>query len=162
MGHSVLNVLFLCVGNSARSIMAEALLNRFGSGKFSAFSAGTDPTAQIHPLTLELLERHSLPIEGLRSKSWNEFTGPSAPRFDFVISVCERPEEAVWPWSGDTVKAHWHITDPVGMEGSALERKNAFSSAFRELENRIKLFVLLRHDARGTRPTPQVLQDHAQ
>lgn len=148
MAQRTLNVLFLCVGNSARSIMAEALLDRFGRGKFTAFSAGTHPTGEVHPLALELLRHHDFSCERFRSKPWTEFLGPTAPRLDFVISVCERPDDEVWnAWPYNTVKAHWRITDPATVEGSAIERRNAFRHTFRELENRIKLFALLRHEA---------------
>ncbi len=147
MAQRTLSVLFLCVGNSARSIMAEALLNRFGCGKFTAFSAGTDPTGEIHPLAAELLRYHDFSFERLRSKPWTDFVGPSAPHIDFVISVCERPDDKIWnAWPYSTIKAHWRITDPAAVEGDAIERRNAFRHAFRELENRIKLFALLRHE----------------
>jgi protein-tyrosine-phosphatase len=103
-------------------------------------------SGEVHPLALELLSHHGFSFEKFRSKSWIEFTGPATPHFDFVISVCERPAEDVWnAWPQDTVKAHWRITDPASAEGSPVERMNAFRRAFRELENRIKLFTMLRH-----------------
>ncbi len=152
MSGRTFNVLFLCVGNSARSIIAEALLNRLGSGKFTAFSAGTNPSGRIDPLTLDLLTRDGFRCEHLRSKSWSEFAGSDAPRLDFVISVCERPDEQVWnAWPYGVTKAHWRITDPVGVEGGAVERGNAFRRTFMELETRIRLFTLVRHEAGGER-----------
>lgn len=152
MAQRTFNVLFLCVGNSARSIMAEALLGRFGGGKFTAFSAGTHPAGEIHPLAAELLGHHDFSLERLRSKPWTEFLGMSAPRLDFVISVCERPDEKIWDaWPYPTIKAHWRITDPAAIEGGPIEQRNAFRRAFRELENRIKLFALLRHETREER-----------
>lgn len=147
MTSRVFNVLFLCAGNSARSIMAEAVMNRYGSGRFRAFSAGIAPTGEVDPLTLETLKLHDLPLESLRSKYWKEFASPSAPRMDFVISVCEPPAAEVWMGlPGNPVRAHWHIADPAAVNGNILERRNAFRRTLRELENRVRLFVLLRHD----------------
>jgi protein-tyrosine-phosphatase len=146
MNDGTFNVLFFCVGDSAPSVIAEAVLNRVGKGRFRAFSAGTDPAGEVNPLTIEFLRLHGLPAEGLRNKSWTEFCTPSAPRIDFAISVCKRPpKEILAALPGNPVRAHWNISDPFAVEGGDLERRNAFRRAFRELENRIALFVLLRH-----------------
>ena len=135
------NVLFLCTGNSARSILAEALLNHWGNGRFRAFSAGSFPKGTVHPLAIELLQWTKLPTEGLRSKSWDEFTGPGAPPIDFVITVCDNAAGEACPvWPGKPMTAHWGITDPAAVEGAA-EKGAAFRKAFAELESRIKLFV---------------------
>jgi arsenate reductase len=140
----VFNVLFLCTGNSARSILAEALLNRFGQGRFRAYSAGSMPTGKVNPLALEILQRQNYPIDGLRSKSWDEFEQPGAPELDFVFTVCDRAAAEVCPiWPGQPMTAHWGIPDPAAVEGSEVERIQAFRDAFRILENRIKIFVSL-------------------
>ena len=139
------NVLFLCTGNSARSIMAESLLNYWGRGRFHAFSAGSHPKADVHPLALETLRKSRLPIDGLRSKSWNEFSTPDAPPLDFVFTVCDRAAEAVCPvWPGQPMTAHWGIHDPASVQGTLEERERAFNKAFRELDARIKIFSSLR------------------
>jgi len=136
------NVLFLCTGNSARSVMAEALLNYWGQGRFRAFSAGSKPRGQVHPLTLEVLERAHLPTEGARSKSWNEFSGPGAPKLDFVFSVCGNAAKEQCPfWPGQPMTAHWGVDDPAVVEGSREDQVRAFNSALRELDARIKLFI---------------------
>lgn len=138
------NVLFLCTGNSARSVMAESLLNHWGQGRFTAYSAGSHPKGQVHPLTLETLERSHLPTEGLRSKSWDEFAAADAPRLDFVFTVCGNAAEEQCPrWPGQPVTAHWGVDDPAAAEGSPEERARAFQRAMRELEARVKLFVSL-------------------
>ena len=138
------NVLFLCTGNSARSIMAEALLNLWGRGRFRAFSAGSKPKGQVHPLALEVLARHRLPAEGLRSKSWSEFSGPGAPKLDFVFTVCGNAAKEQCPyWPGQPMTAHWGVDDPAAVEGSHEERVRAFRRALRELDARIKLFTSL-------------------
>lgn len=142
------NVLFLCTGNSARSVMAEALLNLWGQGRFRAFSAGSKPKGEIHPLTLETLERAHLPTEGLRSKSWNEFSGLDAPRLDFVFTVCGNAAKEQCPyWPGQPVTAHWGVDDPAAVEGTKEERLRAFTRALRELDARIKLFTSLPLDS---------------
>jgi arsenate reductase (thioredoxin) len=139
------NVLFLCTGNSARSVMAEALLNHLGRGRFHAYSAGSQPKGAIHPLTLEALERSHLPTEGLRSKSWNEFSGPDAPALDFVFTVCGNAAKEQCPfWPGQPMTAHWGVDDPAAAEGSREEQRRAFDRALRELDARIKLFTSLR------------------
>jgi arsenate reductase (thioredoxin) len=138
------NVLFLCTGNSARSILAESLLNTLGTGKFRAFSAGSFPKGQVHPLALELLKRTNLPAEGLRSKSWDEFASPVAPPIDFIFTVCDNAAGEVCPvWPGTPMTAHWGIADPAAADGSDAEKAFAFLKALKELETRIKLFTSL-------------------
>jgi arsenate reductase len=138
------NVLFLCTGNSARSILAESLLNSLGKGKFRGFSAGSFPKGQVHPLALDLLRRMNLPLEGFRSKSWDEFAAPEAPPLDFIITVCDNAAGEVCPvWPGKPVTAHWGIADPAAAEGSDADKAFAFRKAFKELETRIKLFTQL-------------------
>ena len=157
------NVLFLCTGNSARSILAEALLNHWGQGKFCAFSAGSFPKGQVNPLAIELLEWANLPTEGLRSKSWDEFAAPGAPPIDFVITVCDNAAGEACPiWPGKPVTAHWGIADPAAVEEDAAKRA-AFRKSLTELEARIKLFVnipmesldrlALQHAVRGIQQT---------
>jgi arsenate reductase len=138
------SVLFLCTGNSARSILAESLLNTLGKGRFRGFSAGSFPKGQVHPLALELLKRLDLPSEGLRSKSWDEFAAPGAPPIDFVFTVCDNAAGEVCPiWPGKPMTAHWGIADPATVEGSDAEKALAFRKALEEMETRIKLFVAL-------------------
>jgi arsenate reductase len=144
MAAQIYNVLFLCTGNSARSIFAEALIDRWGKGRFRGFSAGSHPRGHVHPLALDLLERMKLPTEGLRSKSWDEFAGPEAPRLDFVITVCDNAANEVCPvWPGQPMTAHWGVADPAAIEGSGDQRRAAFREALRLLENRIRIFVEL-------------------
>lgn len=143
MSGKVYHLLFLCTGNSARSIMAEALARKLGAARFRAFSAGSHPRT-VHPLTLEVLKARGLGIEGLRSKSWNEFAALRAPRMDFVITVCDRAAGEVCPlWPGEPVTAHWSIPDPAAAEGAHDQRRGAFERAMRELEARIRLLVSL-------------------
>jgi protein-tyrosine-phosphatase len=138
------NVLFLCTGNSARSILAESLLNHWGRGRFRAFSAGSFPKGQVHPRALELLNRMKLPSQGLRSKSWEEYSAPEAPPLDFIFTVCDNAVGEVCPiWPGKPVTAHWGIPDPASVEGSETDKALAFRRAFKELENRIKLLTEL-------------------
>ncbi len=138
------NVLFLCTGNSARSVMAEALLNYWGRGRFRAFSAGSKPKGEVHPLTLEVLERTHLPTEGVRSKSWNEFSGAGAPKLDFVFTVCGNAAKEECPyWPGQPMTAHWGVDDPAAALGSKEDQERAFNRALRELDARIKLFISL-------------------
>lgn len=140
-------VLFLCTGNSARSIMAESLLNYWGKGRFQAFSAGSYPKGQVHPLAIDVLQRNRLPTQNLRSKSWDEFAGPDAPPLDFVFTVCDRAAEEVCPaWPGQPMTAHWGIHDPAAVEGTEEEKQRAFNKAFRELDARLKIFTSLRVD----------------
>jgi len=141
------NVLFLCTGNSARSVMAEALLNYWGKGRFRAFSAGSHPKGQVHPMALEVLRRMHLPTVGLRSKSWEEFATPDAPPLDFVFTVCDNAAKEVCPiWPGQPMTAHWGIADPAAAEGNDEAKARAFRVAYRELEARIKIFASLRFD----------------
>ena len=142
------NVLFLCTGNSARSIMAEALLNHLGRGRFRAFSAGSHPTGRVNPIALATLQRNHLPTDQARSKSWDEFAGPDALRMHFVFTVCDRAAQEVCPfWPGQPMTAHWGIADPAAVEGSDAEKERAFNLAFRELSARIGIFTSLRIDA---------------
>ncbi|HUN43512.1 MAG TPA: arsenate reductase ArsC [Acetobacteraceae bacterium] len=142
------NILFLCTGNSARSILAECLVNEAGHGSFQAFSAGSFPKGEVHPLTLALLKEQGLTTKGLRSKSWSEFAAPGAPVMDFVFTVCDQAAGEVCPvWPGHPVTAHWGIPDPAAADGSDADRMLAFREAFRMLEQRIKLFVALPLDS---------------
>jgi arsenate reductase (thioredoxin) len=144
MTERIYNVLFLCTGNSARSIMAECLLNYWGRGKFVAFSAGSFPTGTVNPLALSILRRAQLPTDGLYSKSWNEYARAGAPIMDFVFTVCDQAAGEVCPvWPGQPVTAHWGVPDPAAITGSEVERMLAFRDAFRQLENRIKIFASL-------------------
>jgi protein-tyrosine-phosphatase len=145
MADSRFNVLFLCTGNSARSIMAEALLNFWGRGRFQAFSAGSHPKGAVHPLALDVLRRNRIPSDNLRSKSWDEFATPDAPPLDFVFTVCDRAAEEVCPvWPGQPMTAHWGIHDPAAVEGTDEAQSRAFNIAFRELDARLKIFTSLR------------------
>jgi protein-tyrosine-phosphatase len=138
------HVLFLCTGNSARSIMAEALLRRWGAGRFIAYSAGSYPKPDVNPLTLRLLERLQLPTNGLRSKSWDEFARPGAPNLDFVFTVCDKAAGEACPvWPGQPITAHWGVEDPAAVEGTDEVKLAAFHRIFRELESRIKIFCSL-------------------
>jgi protein-tyrosine-phosphatase len=138
------NVLFLCTGNSARSILAESLLAHWGKDRFRAFSAGSFPKGQVHPLALDLLRRMNLPSEGFRSKSWDEFATPDAPPLDFIFTVCDNAAGEVCPvWPGKPMTAHWGIPDPAAVEGSDADKAMAFRSALKQLETRIKLFTQL-------------------
>ncbi|OYY75495.1 MAG: hypothetical protein B7Y40_00815 [Gammaproteobacteria bacterium 28-57-27] len=144
MMSEVYNVLFSCTGNSARSIMAEALMNHWSKGRFKAYSAGFNPRGEIHPMTLEQLRRASLSTEGLRSKSWEEFQTPDAPRMDFVITVCDDALDQGCPlWPGQPMTAHWGMSDPAKVEGDEAKQMAAFREAFRVLDTRIKLFLSL-------------------
>ncbi|MDD2877588.1 MAG: arsenate reductase ArsC [Acidiphilium sp.] len=139
-----LNVLFLCTGNSARSIMAERLIERWGQGNFRGFSAGSHPKGTVHPLALRIMEEAGLPTDGLSSKSWNEFAEPGAPVMDFVFTVCDNAAGEICPvWPGQPITAHWGVPDPVAATGSDVDRVMAFRTAFQMLETRIKLFAAL-------------------
>jgi arsenate reductase len=134
------NVLFLCTGNSARSILAESIMNRWGKGQFRGFSAGSQPTGKVNPLALDLLKGLDFPTEGLRSKSWDELVGPSGTHFDFIITVCDNAAGEACPvWPGKPITAHWGIPDPAAVEGTEIEKKSAFSQAFKAMDRRIKL-----------------------
>jgi arsenate reductase (thioredoxin) len=147
-GQRPYNVLFLCTGNSARSILAESLMNTLGKGKFRAFSAGSLPKGQVHPLALELLRRTNLPAEGFRSKSWDEFATPGAPPMDFIFTVCDNAAGEVCPvWPGKPMSAHWGIADPAAADGTDAEKAFAFLKTLKELETRIKLFTKLPIDS---------------
>jgi arsenate reductase len=144
MNHRFYNVLFLCTGNSARSIMAEALLNQWGRGRFRAFSAGSHPMGKVHPFALDLLRRMKLPTTGLRSKSWNEFAMAGAPPLDFVFTVCDQAAGELCPvWPGQPITAHWGFADPAAAPGGEAERRAIFADVFRQIENRIRIFVAL-------------------
>lgn len=141
------NVLFLCTGNSARSILAEALLNNAGKGSFRAYSAGSHPAGAVNPYAMGLLEKHNFPTEGLRSKPWDEFSRPGAPRFDFVITVCDKAAGEVCPvWPGQPMTAHWGIPDPAAVEGSDVDKRHAFHDAMNQLQRRISVFISLPFD----------------
>jgi arsenate reductase (thioredoxin) len=144
MADRVYNVLFLCTGNSARSILAEAILNDRGMDRFKGFSAGSHPKGTIHPLALALLERNGIATEGLRSKAWEEFAELGAPQMDFIFTVCDNAAGEVCPiWPGHPMTAHWGQPDPAAIEGSDVEKANAFRDAFRMLGRRIELFMAL-------------------
>jgi arsenate reductase len=144
MERAIYNVLFLCTGNSARSILAEILLDHWGAGRFKGYSAGSFPKGAVHPLTLDLLERLALPTGGLRSKSWDEFVRPGAPVMDFVFTVCDQAAGEICPvWPGNPVTAHWGVPDPAAVEGTEDQRRQAFRDVCRQLEARIKLFIAL-------------------
>ncbi len=144
MSDRIYNVLFLCTGNSARSILAEAILNHTGKGRFRAFSAGSHPAGKVNPWAIELLTRQRLEVVDLRSKSWNEFAAAGAPELDFVFTVCDNAAGEVCPlWPGQPMTAHWGIEDPAAVEGSDEEKRRAFSKAFAEMNRRISLFTNL-------------------
>ncbi len=138
------NVLFLCTGNSARSVLAESILNHMGNGRFRAYSAGSHPAGRVHPFALELLAEQRFPTQGLRSKSWDEFAAPGAPPMDFVFTVCDKAAGEVCPvWPGQPMTAHWGIPDPAAVRGGDREARHAMADALRQLSRRISLFVSL-------------------
>jgi len=142
-----LNILFLCTGNSARSIMAEAILNRLGQGKFKAYSAGSFPKGEVNPHALTVLRKSNFDVSKLRSKSWDEFAQPNAPKLDFVFTVCDDAAKEVCPiWPGQPMSAHWGLPDPANAEGSEAEQALAFADTFRMLYQRISIFVSLPFD----------------
>jgi arsenate reductase len=144
MAEHIYNVLFLCTGNSARSILAESLTNHLGRGHFRGFSAGSHPKGTVHPIALELLSQMNLPTEDLRSKPWDEFAAPGALRLDFVFTVCDNAAGEVCPyWPGQPITAHWGVPDPAVVEGSETQKWTAFRNALKALESRIKKFTSL-------------------
>jgi len=144
MDSSPFNVLFLCTGNSARSIMAETILNALGKGRFKAYSAGSHPTGRVSPLAIELLQANRLPVEGLRSKSWDEFAQAGAPFLHFVFTVCDQAAAEMCPvWPGQPMSAHWGVPDPAAVTGSDEVKRKAFFAAYSALNRRISIFVSL-------------------
>jgi arsenate reductase (thioredoxin) len=144
MRERAFNVLFLCTGNSARSIMAEVILNREGVGKFKAYSAGSTPKGFIHPYTLDLIAKLNHPTKNLRSKDWDEFAKDGAPQLDFVFTLCDEAANEVCPiWPGQPMTAHWGMPDPAAAEGNEAEKRLAFAETYRMLRNRISAFVNL-------------------
>jgi arsenate reductase (thioredoxin) len=144
MTDPLFNVLFLCTGNSARSIMAESILRSLGAGRFNAFSAGSHPKGAINPFALKTIEAFGCSTEGLRSKSWNEFATPDAPKLDFAFTLCDDAAGETCPaWPGQPMTAHWGIEDPAVVEGADIEKERAFAQAFRYLRNRITVFIAL-------------------
>ncbi len=142
------NVLFLCTGNSARSIMAECAIGRWGKGKFKGFSAGSHPKGAVHPMTLDLLRELNYDTSSLRSKGWDEFARPDSPPLDFVFTVCDQAAAEPCPvWPGQPITAHWGVSDPAAFRGNDQETRRFFFRVYRELENRIKIFTSLRIDA---------------
>jgi protein-tyrosine-phosphatase len=138
------NVLFLCTGNSARSILAESILRKDGAARFNAFSAGSHPKGKINPFALKVLDAYGYPADGLRSKSWDEFALPDAPEMNFVFTVCDSAAGERCPfWPGQPMTAHWGIEDPAAVEGTDIEKEKAFVTAFKYLRNRILIFVNL-------------------
>ncbi|WP_128255618.1 arsenate reductase ArsC [Falsirhodobacter deserti] len=141
MSEPIYNVLFLCTGNSARSIIAESVLNKDGEGRFRAFSAGSQPKGAVHPMALDLLRNYHYPTEGLRSKSWDEFAGPDAPKMDFIFTVCDNAAGEACPfWPGQPVSAHWGIADPAAAQGTKPEQVMAFIETLRYVRTRVGLF----------------------
>jgi len=144
MSERIHKVLFLCTGNSARSILAEAILNHAGKGRFRAFSAGSHPAGKVNPSAIELLKRQGLDVADLRSKSWDEFAAPGAPQLDFIFTVCDNAAGEVCPvWPGQPMTAHWGIEDPAAVAGSDEDKRRAFSRAFAEMNRRVSLFINL-------------------
>ena len=144
MAEQVYNVLFLCTGNSARSIMGECILNRLGAGRFQGFSAGSHPTGHVHPLALDLLHKFNHSTEGLRSKSWDVFAAPGAPVMDFVLTVCDNAAGEVCPvWPGQPMSAHWPFPDPAAFVGSEIEQRALFADVYGQIHNRVSIFVSL-------------------
>jgi len=144
MCERIYNVLFLCTGNSARSILAEVLIEHWGKGRLNGYSAGSFPKGAVHPLALDLLEARHLRTFGLRSKSWNEFAHPGPPVMDFVFTVCDQAAGVVCPvWPGNPVTAHWGVSDPAAVDGTEADRRRAFLDTYLALENRIKVFIAL-------------------
>lgn len=144
MTEKTYNVLILCTGNSARSIMAEALINMMGQNRFHAYSAGSHPTGEVNPFAIEKVKSINYPIENLRSKSWDEFATPEAPKMDFIITVCDDAAGETCPiWPGQPISAHWGFEDPAAIDGTDDEKRQAFEKTFRHMMNRVLLFVNL-------------------
>lgn len=144
MAEKTYNVLYLCTGNSARSIMAECILRRLGRGRFKAFSAGSHPAGKVSPYAVALLQRFNHPTADLRSKSWDEFAGPEAPHMDFVFTVCDRAAGEVCPvWPGQPISAHWPFPDPAAFEGTEAEKRALYADVYGQIHNRIDIFVNL-------------------
>jgi arsenate reductase len=142
MSDKIYNALFLCTGNSARSILGEVLMNKLGKGRFAAYSAGSQPKGAVHPMAIEVLGRFGFPTEGLRSKSWDEFTRPGAPEFDFIFTVCDNAAGESCPvFPGKAITAHWGVEDPAAVEGEG--QRKAFLEALTYLKRRIELFLML-------------------
>jgi arsenate reductase len=138
------NILVLCTGNSARSIMGEALFNTLGAGRFKAYSAGSHPTGSVNPFAIEQVLPRGYPLENLRSKSWDEFAKPDSPRMDFIVTVCDKAAGEMCPlWPGQPVTAHWGFPDPAAVEGSDEVKRAAFASTLRQIRNRVQLFLSL-------------------
>ncbi len=157
-----MNVLFLCTGNSARSILAEAYLNLAGKGRFSAFSAGSKPGGRVNPYALELLQKNRISVEGLRSKSWDEFAAPGAPQMDIVLTVCDSAAAEACPyWPGQPMTAHWGVPDPAAVDGSDEDKRRAFLTAYSTLSNRINLLLSLSIDKLDRLAIKQKLDDIA-
>jgi arsenate reductase len=160
MTTKVYNVLFICTGNSARSILAEAILNQLGGGHFKAYSAGSFPKGQVHPITLETLKERKFDVDSFRSKSWDEFSGPGAPQMDFIFTVCDNAGGEVCPiWPGHPVTAHWGFPDPAAVEGSTEEKKAAFARTFREISQRLRIFLNLPFEKLDRMSLQQQLRD---
>ena len=144
MSSKIYNVLFICTGNSARSIMAEAMLNQLGAGRFRGYSAGSHPAGKVNPHAIELLQRHHYPTDSLRSKNWDEFSAPDAPHMHFVLTVCDKAAGEVCPiWPGQPMSAHWGVADPAAVNGSLEDIQKAFRETFMILNRRITLLTTL-------------------
>jgi protein-tyrosine-phosphatase len=160
MADTVYNVLFLCTGNSARSILAESLLNDLGKGRFRSYSAGSHPAGHVNPLALELLEKNHFPLTGLRSKPWEEFAQPDAPQLDFVITVCDQAAGEICPvWPGQPMTAHWGIPDPAAVEGSDDVKRRAFLDAMNQMQRRISMFISLPFNSLDGMKLQQAVRD---
>ena len=144
MSDPMYNVLFLCTGNTARSVLAEGILRKLGEGRFRAYSAGNQPKGMVNPFAVKVLGNYDYPTDGYRSKSWDEFSGPEAPVMDFVFTVCDSAAGETCPfWPGQPMTAHWGIPDPAAVEGTDIEKEAAFVTAFKQMRNRIEVFTAL-------------------